>query len=192
MRSRILATVVALATAGLVGAALPPVHSAGARARGNNDVRRGLSIAPVPLNLRGKNRTLVGRGSYLVNAAADCVGCHTEPTYLPGGNPFRGEPERINVANYLAGGAQFGPFRSRNITPDAQGNPAGLTLPQFLEVMRTGHDLKNLHPQISPLLQVMPWPAYSKMTDRDLRAIYEYLRSVPHAEPPAPPAPQAH
>ena len=29
------------------------------------------------------------------------------------------------------------------------------------------------------LLQVMPWPAYRDWTDRDLLAIYEYLRSIP-------------
>ena len=32
---------------------------------------------------------------------------------------------------------------------------------------------------ISPLLQVMPWPVYSNMTDRDLKAVYEFLRSIP-------------
>src|SRR4030088_303995 len=35
-------------------------------------IRRGFEIAPVPLNLQGKNRELVGLGSYLVNAAGDC------------------------------------------------------------------------------------------------------------------------
>jgi hypothetical protein len=25
----------------------------------------------------------------------------------------------------------------------------------------------------------MPWPAYREMTDRDLRAIYEYLGAIP-------------
>ena len=32
------------------------------------------------------------------------------------------------------------------------------------------------------LLQVMPWPVFSKMTDRDLRAIYEYLSAIPCLE----------
>jgi hypothetical protein len=32
------------------------------------------------------------------------------------------------------------------------------------------------------LLQVMPWPVYRNMTDRDLRAIYEYLRAIPCVE----------
>jgi len=46
-----------------------------------------------------------------------------------------------------------------------------------------------VHPELSPLLQVMPWPVYQDLTDRDLRAIYEYLRAIPHAEP-VPPATQ--
>jgi hypothetical protein len=146
--------------------------------------KRGLAIAPVPLNLEGKSKRLVGEGSYIVNAQGACADCHTNPVFLPGGNPFMGQPEQINTLRYLAGGRAFGPIiRSANITPDAQGLPAGLTFEQFVEVMRTGRDFKNRHPQISPLLQTHPWPFFAKMTDDDLRAIYEYLRAVPHADP---------
>lgn len=144
-----------------------------------NEVRRGLAISPVTLNLRGKNRTLVGWGSYIVNAQGGCNDCHTSPSYDPDGNPFEGEPEQINTANYLAGGQQFGPFTSRNITPDKSGKPAGMTLAQFKNTLRTGVNPGGDH------LQVMPWPVYGKMTDRDLNAVYEFLRSIPHAEPPA-------
>lgn len=49
-------------------------------------------------------------------------------------------------------------------------------------MLRTGVDLENQHPQISPLLQVMPWPIYQNMSDRDLRAIYEYLSTIPCLE----------
>ncbi len=49
----------------------------------------------------------------------------------------------------------------------------------FLEVMHKGTDFDLKHPQISPLLQVMPWPVFGDMTNRDLRAIYEYLRAIP-------------
>ena len=38
-------------------------------------IQTGFAIAPVPLNLKGKNRSLVGLGSYIVNAQADCNGC---------------------------------------------------------------------------------------------------------------------
>jgi hypothetical protein len=28
-------------------------------------------------------------------------------------------------------------------------------------------------------LQVMPWPVFRNITDRDMRALYEYLRAIP-------------
>ncbi|GAC1596332.1 MAG: hypothetical protein NVS4B10_05290 [Myxococcales bacterium] len=150
-------------------------------------VRQGLAIAPVKLNLAGRNVARVGLGSYLVNAVAGCTDCHTDPNYAPGGNPFRGQPEKINTTNYLAGGRQFGPFVSRNLTPEPPyGRPAGLTYEQFEEVMRVGTDFDLAHPTISPLLQIMPWPIFKNMSDGDLRAIYEYLSAIPRAEPRLP------
>jgi len=142
---------------------------------GNARVRIGLEIAPVPLDLRGKNRALVGLGSYLVNAAGGCNDCHTNPPYAPGGDPFQGQPEIVNPARYLAGGTPFGPFVSRNLTPDESGLPAGLTFAQFRETLRTGVDQDDP----SRLLQVMPWPVYGNLSDRDLLAIYTYLRTIP-------------
>jgi len=144
---------------------------------------RGYQINPVPLRLRGLDRDLVGLGSYIVNAQGGCNDCHTNPSFAPGGDPYKGQPKKINAAHYLAGGQTFGPFTSRNITPEGSKNlPAGLTFPQFKQVMRTGLDPENAHPQLGPFLQVMPWPTYGNMTDR-VQAIYEYLRAIPHAEP---------
>jgi hypothetical protein len=155
-------------------------------AQGNKDdssesqIQRGFEIAPVPLNLRGKNRALVGLGSYIVNTGG-CNDCHTNPSYAPGGDPFLGEPEQINVDCYLSGGTDFGPFRSRNLTPDEDGLPAGLTLEEFIHVLRTGEDTTSPFnpPFDGGLLQVMPWPVFGKKTDRDLKAVYEYLRAIP-------------
>ena len=146
----------------------------------NSRIKRGFEIAPVHLNLEGKNRALVGLGSYIVNAQGGCNDCHTHPSYADGGDPFKGQPKQINTAQYLTGGRQFGPFTSRNLTPDPNtGLPADLTFKQFLEVIRKGTDFDLKHPMISPLLQVMPWPVYQDMTDRDLRAVYEYLSAIP-------------
>lgn len=141
-------------------------------------IQIGFAVAPVSLNLEGKNPSLVGLGGYLVHTHA-CSDCHTNPPFAPGGNPFLGEPEQTNAGDYLAGGTPFGPFTSRNLTPDADGEPARLTLEEFLQVLNTGVDLKNRHPEISPLLQVMPWPFFKDLTDREQRAIYEYLRAIP-------------
>ena len=146
-------------------------------------IRRGFAIAPVALDLVGRNRALVGLGSYIVNAQGACNDCHTEPNYAPGGDPFKGEPEAINKAGYLAGGRVFGPFVSRNLTPDKSGMPlGGAPLAEFIEIMRTGIDVDAAHPAFGPYLQVMPWPVYRNMTDRDLRAIYEYLSAIPCVE----------
>jgi hypothetical protein len=38
--------------------------------RNESKIQRGFEIAPVHLNLEGKNRSLVGLGSYIVNANA--------------------------------------------------------------------------------------------------------------------------
>ncbi|CAL1242110.1 hypothetical protein [Candidatus Methylocalor cossyra] len=143
-------------------------------------IKQGLAIAPVPLNLENKDRKLVGLGSYIVNAQGGCNDCHTNPPYAPGGNPFRGEPEQINIAGYLAGGQSFGPFVSSNLTPCNNGEPEW-TFEDFLRIMRTGVDLEDSEhpPGNTPLLQVMPWPVFGKMTSCDLRAIYEYLRAIP-------------
>jgi hypothetical protein len=87
---------------------------------------------------KGKNRALVSLGSYIVNTGG-CNDCHTNPPCAEGGDPFQGQKEQ-NTAGYLAGGQHFGPFISANITPDATGRPAGLTLDEFMTLMRTGHD----------------------------------------------------
>jgi hypothetical protein len=177
-------------------------------------IQQGFAIAPVPLNLQGKNRALVGLGSYIVNAQGDCNGCHSpgpESEFAPGGNPYFGQPTKVNPETYLGGGRDFGPFPgpgpfphiiSRNLTPDKTGRPeGGNTFEQFVQIIRTGVDMDHLHPTCTGapdgtclpppfdgnLLQIMPWPIYHNMTDHDLRAIYEYLSSVPCiAGPPAP------
>jgi hypothetical protein len=190
-------------------------------------VLQGLAISPVPLNLTGKDINLVGVGSYLVNTAGDCNGCHSSgvaPTfvypYLPGRNPYFNQPQSVDPKTYLNGGANFftvgtptgpngyaGPFIiTRNLTPNKAGLPeGGHTLAQFMQIFRTGIDFDHIHPtctagQIaaieggatpvciptSPgngvdgnLLQIMPWPSFSFLTDYDIHAIYEYLSAIP-------------
>jgi hypothetical protein len=143
-----------------------------------NPVKRGYAIVPpgVVLNLAGKDRQLVGLGSYVVNTSG-CIDCHSHPTYSPGGDPFRGEPERQNAEEYLSGGRRFGlEITSANITPDSAGRPAGLTRREFIQMMRTGHNPKD---PPGTIVQVMPWPVYGKKTELELIAMYEYLRAIP-------------
>jgi hypothetical protein len=220
MRKRSLKAV-SIASPVLILAAALWISSSKVRADddGNNEqskIQQGFRIAPVPLNLAGKNRDLVGLGSYLVNAVADCNACHGIgppflTAFLPGHNPFQGQSKIINPATYLGGGRDFGPLVagsahiiSRNLTPDITGRPeGGRKLEDFLFIMKTGTDLDHLHPTcigapnagcVPPpydgdLLQIMPWPSFQEMTDHDLRAIYEYLSAIPCIAGPPKPSP---
>jgi hypothetical protein len=154
----------------------------------HSKIQQGLAImqkAGIPLNLKGKNLSLVALGSYIVNAQADCAGCHSNPQFADGGDPFRGEPTVVAVNGYLVGGSDiFGPFVPRNLTPNAAGLPAGMTLEQFIHTLRTGEDRRGgtQFPGDSALLQIMPWPVFRNMTDREHSAIYEFLSSIPCLE----------
>ena len=200
-------------------------------------INEGFQIAPVHLNLAGKDPNLVGLGSYLVNAVGDCNGCHSSGApplgfypYVTGKNPYFNQPEKVDPTVYLAGGANFGTVGtptgpsgyggpiivSRNLTPDKNGRPeGGHTLAEFMQILRTGTDFDHIHPTCTAaqladiqnggtpvciptgpiptsagqpdyqnipdgnLLQVMPWPTFSHMTDHDIEAIYEYLSAIP-------------
>jgi hypothetical protein len=153
-------------------------QSKGKGGHADSRIQRGLEIAPVRLDLRGKNRALVGLGSYIVNAQSECIDCHSCPSFVD--NPFDDGKGEFNPENYLAGGVPFGPeITSANLTPDEDGLPAGLTLEEFIDLIRTGIDPD----EPDEFLPVMPWPIFRHMTDRDLMAIYEYLSAIPHAEP---------
>src|SRR5882762_8548550 len=118
--------------------------------RNESKIRRGFEIAPVPLNLKGKNRELVGLGGYIVNAQGDCNGCHSagpDSEFVFGGIPYFGQhPTKINPAVYLGGGNDFGTLDpmglsahiiTRNLTPDKSGRPeGGNTFEKFVQIMR--------------------------------------------------------
>ena len=213
------------ATLACVGLALVGTLSSSPRGRTDDQgdepdsrIRIGFAIAPVQLNLEGKNPALVGLGSYIVNTEG-CNDCHSAgpPTqYAKGGNPYLGQPKVVNTKTYLGGGRDFGTvfsppiagpesphIISRNLTPapnNETGLPGGdITFERFLTIIRTGKDFDTLHPNCSAivttncfsvnpppapsvdgdLLQVMPWPNFKDLTDREIRAIYEYLKAVP-------------
>ena len=164
-------------TALIVGSVVVPVQGQGQGNGGSSEVQAGARAVPpeITLNLAGKNKSFVYQGSYYVNGVSDCTGCHNGPETDESGTP-------IPLAErYLAGGQNFGPVFSRNLTPDASGMPAGLTFEQFVAVIREGRDFKELPPPIGDpdTLIVMPWPAYRHGTDHFVRSVYEYLKAVP-------------
>ena len=141
------------------------------------EIVRGRIIAPVPLKIpENVNPLSVYLGSYVVEAVATCNSCHSNKEYAAAGNPFTGHRKQVNTTCYLNGGQSFGTgLVSANITPDKTGKPAGVTFATFKNLMRTGHDPRDP----GTLLQVMPWDGFQNMTETDLRAIYNYLSSIP-------------
>lgn len=113
-------------------------------------------------------------GKYLTNAAA-CVECHTETV--------KGE----KVGEPFAGGFAFrmptGSInRSANITPSTRGGIGAWSKEQFIARFKFYSDSSYVPAVIDwekhDFQTVMPWMMYSKMTDQDLGAIYDYLRTV--------------
>ncbi len=108
--------------------------------------------------------TSAAYGGYLVNSVANCSGCHTKRDMMTGA--FIGAP--------LAGGNEFdegarGKFISPNLTTDSSSRIFGWGYQIFKGRFKMGRVIKN-----SP----MPWESYKRMTDDELKAIFNYLQTV--------------
>jgi len=83
----------------------------------------------------------------------------------------------------------WGVSYTANLTPDSTGTLAWKE-EQFIYALRNGIT-KGL-PGSRPILPPMPWPEYKNMTDREMKAIFAYLRSIKPISnavpPPKPPA----
>jgi mono/diheme cytochrome c family protein len=111
------------------------------------------------------------RGEYLANDVAVCVACHTNRDRMAGaftGPPFAGGQRMDYMADVTK--VQVPP----NLTPAPKtGKTAALSENDFVERFQKG----SMFPE-----SLMPWGAYRRMTDGDLRSIYRYLRTLPAIE----------
>ena len=111
-------------------------------------------------------------GKYLVNAAA-CFDCHTKMV--------KGE---YIMEKSFAGGFEFqfpgGVVRSANITPEQISGIGAWTKDEFIERFKSMDPEKYLPMEtaVNDFNSVMPWTMYAGMSNEDLGAIYEYLRTV--------------
>ncbi len=98
----------------------------------------------------------MSEGEYVAKSA-DCAACHTS-----------------SQGADLAGGVRFatplGEIYSTNITPDVKNGIGGYSFEAFDKAMREGI-AKDGH----PLYPAMPYTSYVKMSDKDMRALYDYL-----------------
>lgn len=116
----------------------------------------------------------IAYGKYLTRIAA-CHSCHTQ--HDSQGNPVPG--------NEFAGGEPFpekaGIIRSANITPDPETGMGNWSKDYFIERFKTYQkpEMQEIPMREGLNPTVMPWYAFSGMTEDDLGAIYDYLRTVP-------------
>jgi mono/diheme cytochrome c family protein len=103
------------------------------------------------------------RGAYLVTAVANCAGCHSPRNMVTG----------AYTGPRLAGGSAMETTNpSIKVTPPditSSGRPGQWTEEEFVARFRAGERIPG-----SP----MPWQAFRRISDDDLRAIYRYLKSV--------------
>jgi hypothetical protein len=150
--------------------------------------RRGLAIQPfASARDLDDERHSFARGSYLVNAVAECTDCHSNP---------RADPTtlKINTSILLAGGQKFSSVpQERPINHDSYVLSADLigetngyfhkpfvTFDVFKELLTTGTHVDQVIDGVAnrPLAERMPAYAFRNMVDDDLRAIYTYMITV--------------
>lgn len=104
-------------------------------------------------------------GKYLANSVANCVGCHTNRDMVTGA--FTSEP--------YAGGMTFKEpglptLVSPCINPNVPGRTYGWSQQDFINRFRMGKLIPYSH---------MPWNSFKRMSDNDLKAIFNFLKTLP-------------
>lgn len=141
----------------------------------------------------------VKRGEYLVNFGG-CSDCHTAKIMTPNGpapdaprllsghpagaqlppvppgviGPNPNQWAAITNSDLTAWVGPWGTSFAANLTPDAATGLGGWTADQFIKTMRTGKHLGVGRPILPP----MPWFDVAVLTDRDLKAMFAYLKSI--------------
>ncbi|MFJ3483773.1 c-type cytochrome [Pseudomonas sp. NPDC090202] len=102
------------------------------------------------------DQALIDKGRYLADAG-DCTACHT----TQGGKPFAGG---LPIASPV------GTLYSTNITPDKDSGIGNYSLDEFDRAVRHGIAANG-----DSLYPAMPYPAYARVSDDDMRALYAYF-----------------
>jgi hypothetical protein len=123
-----------------------------------------------------KKSDKVKYGKYLITIAL-CGECHT---------PFvEGKPD---MERQFAGGNEFslpwGVVRPANITPDKETGIGNWSKEDFIAKFKhhNSESSKNIPVTMNEFNSVMPWTLYAGMTEEDLGAIYDYLKTVTPAK----------
>ncbi len=114
-----------------------------------------------------KRDTSAEYGKYLAASVANCRGCHTNRDLMTGA--FIGEEYAGGLSFEVPTDSGMYTLTTPNLTPDATGRIKGWSQQQFIDRFRKGTLIKETH---------MPWGPFSRMSDDDLKAVYNFLQTV--------------
>jgi len=117
------------------------------------------------------------RGEYLATIMA-CADCHTPGLFL--GKPDFARTLGGSEVGFMVPG--LGIFYPPNLTPDAETGLGRWSEADIVKALRTG-----IRPDGRELAPSMPWRAYAKATDADIRAVAAYLKSLKPVKNQVPP-----
>jgi hypothetical protein len=166
---------------------------------------------PASLPPADSTQTAVERGRQIV-VTSGCHDCHTPKKLGPKGlepdmdrmlsghpeafkigapyQPAAGSPWAVATNDMLtAWSGPWGVSFAANLTPDTNtGLRSGVwTEELFIKALRTGKHMGTSREILPP----MPWNFYAEMSDEDLKAIWDYLGTIPainnHVPEPIPP-----
>jgi len=113
----------------------------------------------------------VAYGKYLVTMAS-CADCHTPSE---AGEPIPGKAFSGGITIPLPNGTSV---TTANLTPDVESGIGGWSKEAFIARFRTYREPDSLHQVGQGERQtIMPWSQYAGMSDQDLGAIYDFLRT---------------
>ena len=130
-------------------------------------VPRAANFAPRP-----DTTDLVAHGKYLATMAS-CGECHSQQVHGK-------VPEGMEWAGGMEFELPFGVVRSANLTPDVETGIGRMTKEEFIAKFKSYAPGTFVPAEVGleGANTVMPWILFSEMTDYDLGAIHEYLKTL--------------
>jgi mono/diheme cytochrome c family protein len=118
----------------------------------------GVASCIFSMNMASATDDLLEHGRYVFYAAG-CISCHTRDELMAGGRP-------VNTP--------FGTFYPPNATPQRVYGIGSWSEEDFVRALREG-----LNPEGEDYYPAFPYPSYTRMTRRDMLALYTYLMTLP-------------
>jgi mono/diheme cytochrome c family protein len=118
----------------------------------------GVASCIFSMNMASATDDLLEHGRYVFYAAG-CISCHTRDELMAGGRP-------VNTP--------FGTFYPPNATPQRVYGIGSWSEEDFVRALREG-----LNPEGEHYYPAFPYPSYTRMTRRDMLALYTYLMTLP-------------